>query len=135
MKTVNEMVSLIKKYAGVSKDKEVEFVMGMKPMSLASLKRENRVGSFLRFLAPFCQKKGLLIDDFLIKDKNAELLVDDTYRKDFEQEKDDMLYREKFEAAQERIISLLEEMSQLQRENSELKTGKKERGDRKINEK
>ena len=67
MQNVTQMISLLKKTQGVSKDKEVEELLGMRPMGLASLKRENRVGSFLKFLVPYVKAKGLSVDTFLIE--------------------------------------------------------------------
>jgi DNA-binding Xre family transcriptional regulator len=45
---------------------------------------------------------------------------------------EDVMYREKFEAAQERIIDLLDEVSRLEKENNEFRTEKKEGQGRKI---
>ena len=67
MQNVTQMISRLKKTQGVSKDKEVEELLGMRPMGLASLKRENRVGSFLKFLVPYVKAKGLSVDTFLIE--------------------------------------------------------------------
>tara|TARA_R110002020_G_C16298459_1_gene772968 strand:- start:1371 stop:1754 length:384 start_codon:yes stop_codon:yes gene_type:complete len=74
MQNVIQMVSLLKKTQGVSKDKEVEELLGMRPMGLASLKRENRVGSFLKFLVPFVKSKGLSVDTFLIEVDEEEYI-------------------------------------------------------------
>ena len=45
---------------------------------------------------------------------------------------EDVMYREKFEAAQERIIDLLDEVSRLEKENNEFRTEKKVGEGRKI---
>lgn len=66
MQNVTQMIALLKTDLGVSKDKEVEIALGMRPMALASLKRENRVGSFLKFLVPFCQREDISVDSFLV---------------------------------------------------------------------
>lgn len=45
---------------------------------------------------------------------------------------EDVMYREKFEAAQERIIDLLDKVSRLEKENNEFRTEKKAGQGRKI---
>ena len=45
---------------------------------------------------------------------------------------EDVMYREKFEAAQERIIDLLDEVSRLEKENNEFRTEKKVGEGRKL---
>ena len=110
MKTVTQMVSVIKEVSGLSKDKEIEKLMGIKPMGMASLKRENRVGSFLKFLVPYCERNGLSINDFLVTSVNSNIISNVSSEKE-----EDMMYREKFELAQQKIINLLEENSELKR--------------------
>ncbi len=123
MKTVTQMVSLIKEVSGLSKDKDIEKLMGIKPMGMASLKRENRVGSFLKFLVPYCEKNGLSVNDFLVTSVNPHIISNVSSEKE-----EDMMYREKFELAQQKIINLLEENADLKRllisKENEKKVGK-----------
>ena len=122
------MVTLIKEVSGLSKDKEIEELMGIKPMGMASLKRDNRVGSFLKFLVPFCQKKEISVDDFLVP-KNETSSTKEISKT----EKEETMYREKFEEAQGRIIELLEEVNGLHQQISDKKNSIKKDGVRKKN--
>lgn len=123
MKTVTQMVSLIKEVSGLSKDKDIEKLMGIKPMGMASLKRENRVGSFLKFLVPYCERNDLSVNDFLVTSVNPHIISNVSSEKE-----EDMMYREKFELAQQKIINLLEENADLKRllisKGNEKKVGK-----------
>tara|TARA_B100000029_G_C17457389_1_gene917233 strand:+ start:781 stop:1179 length:399 start_codon:yes stop_codon:yes gene_type:complete len=111
MKTVEQMITLVKEVSGLSKDKEVEELMGIKPMGMASLKRDNRVGSFLKFLVPFCQQKEISIDEFLLEKRTNRNFSKGISQS--KQEEEETMYREKFEEAQSRIIELLEEVNVL----------------------
>jgi hypothetical protein len=114
MKTVNQMIMLVKEASGLSKDKEIEDLLGIRPMGLASLKKENRVGSFLKFLVPFCEKENISIDEFL-KDDLKE--VDDLINTAELEETEDMLNRELM-LAQKEIITLLKENALLKEQVS-----------------
>ena len=103
MKTVIQMIKLLKEASGLSKDKEIEDLLGIRPMGLASLKKENRVGSFLKFLVPFCEKENISIDDFL-KDDLKE--VDENVDFLITSEKEEEMYRLKYEQKCEEVIHL-----------------------------
>lgn len=128
MKNVTQMITLVKEASGLSKDKEIEDLLGIRPMGLASLKKENRVGSFLKFLVPFCEKENISIDEFLkddVKVQEADAIINTDSR-----EEEEMLKQQLIDA-QNKIISLLEENSLLKEqllgkpEASPLKTKKK----------
>jgi|21_taG_2_1085346.scaffolds.fasta_scaffold00546_2 hypothetical protein len=111
MKTVNQMVTLVKEASSLSKDKEIEDLLGIRPMGLASLKKENRVGSFLKFLVPFCENKNISINEFLLDERKLDAFIN-TPEPEETEETEDMLNRELL-FAQRKIISLLEENSLL----------------------
>jgi hypothetical protein len=105
MKTVNQMIMLVKEASKLSKDKEIEDLLGIRPMGLASLKKENRVGSFLKFLVPFCEKENISIDDFL-KDDLKEVDENDNVDVLIKSEKEEEMYRLKYEQKCEEVIHL-----------------------------
>lgn len=110
MKKVNQMIMLVKEASGLSKDKEIEDLLGVRPMGLASLKKENRVGSFLKFLVPFCEKENISIDEFLKDDlKEVDKSDNDEFSNNSDEE-EEMLTNELM-AAQRKIIALMEENS------------------------
>ena len=111
MKTVNQMVTLVKEASSLSKDKEIEDLLGIRPMGLASLKKENRVGSFLKFLVPFCENKNISINEFLLDERKLDAFIN-TPEPEETEETEDMLNRELM-LAQKEIISLLKENSLL----------------------
>ena len=114
MKTVNQMIMIVKEASGLSKDKEIEDLLGIRPMGLASLKKENRVGSFLKFLVPYCEKQNISIDDFLKDDlKEVDKSDNDDSINISGKEEEDMAYRDKYESLMEKYIAMMEENSLL----------------------
>lgn len=114
MKTVIQMIKLLKEASGLSKDKEIEDLLGIRPMGLASLKKENRVGSFLKFLVPFCEKENISIDDFL-KDDLKE--VDENVKFLIASEKEEeMVYKLKYDLLMEKYVEKSELVIELQQQ-------------------
>ena len=105
---------IVKEASGLSKDKEIEDLLGIRPMGLASLKKENRVGSFLKFLVPYCEKQNISIDDFLKDDlKEVDKSDNDDSINISGKEEEDMAYRDKYESLMEKYIAMMEENSLL----------------------
>jgi hypothetical protein len=112
MKNVTQMIMLVKEASNLSKDKEIEELLGVRPMGLASLKKENRVGSFLKFLVPYCEKQNISIDDFLKDDlKEVDKSDNDESINIYNKEEEDMAYRDKYETLMEKYIAMMEENS------------------------
>lgn len=116
MRNVTQIVALIKKVSGLSKDKEIEELMGIKPMGLASLKRENRVGSFLKFLVPYVQEQGLSVDNFLLNDNPEPESDTASATQQLTQKGEEDMWKDKYIEEMELNRKLLVEISTLKDE-------------------
>ena len=116
----------------ILKDREMSQVALAEDLGISPNNLNTRLARGKRCQIDLLDKIATLLNVSLDELMEGQSTVDAELLKRKTKNMEDVMYREKFEAAQGRIIALLDEVSRLAKENNELKSQKKVGEGRKV---